>query len=188
MDILLIALVTFLTGIGYLLIKNGLLVSVTFDTEDVAAMNLAYKLHVGDYAKSAQSMDAVYRELQQQGVTDVTAFGLFYDNPQTTSRETLRSLTGCIIKNASDYEQIEHIKKSVLPASTSLVATFPYKSSFSIAIGAIKVYSALAKHRMQHGTPEVPVMEIYDMDNRQIIYVVLTGLEKAFLEDLVKVS
>lgn len=188
MDVLLIALVTFLTGIGYLLIKNGLLSSVTFETEEVAAMNLAYKLHVGNYAKSGQSMDAIYRELQQQGVTEVTGFGLYYDNPQTTTRENLRSLTGCIIKNASDYEQIEHIKKSALPASTSLVATFPYKSSFSIAVGAIKVYTALAKHRKLHATPEVPVMEIYDTENRQIIYVVLTGIDKAFLEDLVKAS
>ncbi len=186
MDILLIALITFLGGLGYLLFRHGLTQTVRFEREEVAAMNLAYRLHIGDYTQSGKSMDAVYRQLQEQNVHEVTGFGLYYDNPGTTPKEELRALTGCIIPDTSEFERIHDIKTTVLPASTALVATFPYKSNFSIAMGALKVYTALAKYRKLHETPEAPVMEIYDMKNSQIIYVVLTGLEKRLLEDMAK--
>jgi len=186
MDILLIATVTFFLGIGFLLVQNGLLRPIRFEEEEVAAMNLAYRLHVGDYSQSSLGMDAVYHQLTEQGISNVTGFGLYYDNPSTTPKEQLRSLVGCIIREDTDFETMEHIKKSHIPASTALVATFPYRNNFSIALGAIKVYTSLAKYRTANKIPETPVMEIYDMDNRQIIYVVMNGWERSFLEDLVK--
>lgn len=188
MDILLIALITFFAGLGYLLIKHGLTAKVSFEQQDTAAMNLAYRLHIGDYTKSGKSMDAVVRQLQEQGIENVTGFGLFYDNPGTTPKEELRSLTGCIVPERDDFERVKGVKTSVLPASSALVATFPYKSNFSVAIGALKVYTTLAKYRKLKNIPEVPIMEIYDMKNAQIIYVVLTGTEKRLLEDLAKGS
>ena len=188
MDILLIALITFFTGLGYLLFQHGLTVKIRFEPEEMAAMKLAFKLHIGDYAQSGRSMDEIYHLLREQEIDNLTGFGLYYDNPGTTPKEELRSLTGCIINDPSDFERIEGIKKAVLPASMALVATFPYKSNFSIALGAVKVYSSLAKYRTLHNIPEVPVMEIYDMKNARIIYVVLTHLEKTLLEDMVKAS
>ena len=186
MDVLLIALITFFAGMGYLLIKQGLTHNVAFEQERVESMNLAYKLHIGDYTQSGKSMDEIYHTLQEQDINDVTGFGLFYDNPGTTPKDALRSLTGCIVPDIDSFEHIQHIKTFILPASTALVATFPYKGNFSIAMGALKVYSTLAKYRKRHEIPEAPVMEIYDMKNKQIIYVVLTGFEKSFLEDMAK--
>jgi len=186
MDVLLIALITFFAGLGYLLVKHGLTYKVAFEREEMASMNLAYKLHIGDYTKSGKSMDEIYHALLAQDINDVTGFGLFYDNPGTTPKDQLRSLTGCIVPDTENFAHIQDMKTSVLPASTALVATFPYKSNFSIAMGALKVYTALAKYRKLNAIPEAPVMEIYDVKNGQIIYVVLTGLDKTFLEDMAK--
>ena len=188
MDVLLIALITFFAGLGYLLVKHGLTHKVVFETEEVTSMNLAYKLHIGDYTKSGQSMDAIYYKLQEQGIDDVTGFGLFYDNPGTTPKEELRSLTGCIVPDEENFRRVNDIKTFVLPTSTALVASFPYKSNFSIAMGALKVYTSLARYRKLNEIPEAPVMEIYDVKNSQILYVVLTGFERSFLEDMAKVS
>lgn len=186
MDVLLIALITFFTGLGYLLLKHGMMTKVRFEPQEVAGMHFAYTLHIGDYTKSGKSMDKVYHTLREQGIETVTGFGLFYDNPGTTPKAELRSLAGCIVPDTVQYEAAEGVKKSILPATDALVATFPYKSSFSIAMGALKVYTALAKYRKMHAIPEVPVMEIYDLPNGQIIYVVLTAIDKSVLEDMAK--
>lgn len=186
MDVLAVALITFFLGVLYLLFYNGLAVKVTFEEEEVRPMALAYKLAIGDYAKSSKGMEEIYRTLIAQGVQDLTGFGIYFDNPDTTPSGELRSLVGCIVKDEKDLGKIHNTKHATLPAASHFVAAFPYKGKFSIAMGALKIYSALAKYRNIHGTPEAPVMEIYDRDNGRIIYVVLTGLSRERLEDLVK--
>lgn len=188
MDILLIAALTFLGGLGFLLIQNGLLRPIRFETQEVAAMEIAYRLHVGDYAASSKSMDTVCRLLAEEGIENITEFGLFYDNPSTTPKEQLRSLVGCIIREGASSVTPEHIKRSHLPASVAPVAAFPYRNTFSIALGAVKVYTALAKYRTANAIPETPVMEIYDRQNGQILYVLMSGWERTVLEDLAKAA
>jgi len=52
-----------------------------------------------------------------------------------------------------------------------IVTEFPHKGNMSIIVSIMKVYPALNKYMEENGYEQnVPVMEIYDMPNKKILY------------------
>ena len=48
---------------------------------------------------------------------------------------------------------------------------FPFRNKFSIFVGIMRVYPAMESYLEQMGYEEAPVMEIYDVPNKKIIYI-----------------
>jgi len=129
----------------------------------------------GDYKQSATVMDKVYYALLNDYQIETTkGFGIYYDDPQTTAKEELRSEAGCILEeeHSEHYDDISNrFKMTSFPEDRYILAEFPYKTKASVMMSVFKVYPALNKYAKLKGwCIDTPVMEIYDLPNHKILY------------------
>ncbi len=154
---------------------SGFFSKVNITEKEVGPYMLVYQEHKGDYKKSAEVMDRIYDSLLNDGgIETYKGFGLYYDNPKTTPTENLRSDVGCILEE-TDYDAVDHLKEKYsireYPVTNAVVVEFPYRNTFSIFAGVMKVYPKLGKYRDLRGYKDVPVMEIYDIPAKRIMYI-----------------
>ena len=185
MEILTVALATFFTGIGFMIARNGFMAKVTFRQEETPQTHLVYRLHRGDYTQAAAQIKKIEKQLDEAGLSHGAGFGIFMDNPHETEKSTLRSLLGFLVTDTTATLP-EGLHYATLPVSDNVVTEFPYKGEFSIAMGALKVYTALGRYRKASGLDEAPVMEIYDKEAGLIRYLVLSGIPASFLDGMAK--
>ncbi|MCW5514759.1 GyrI-like domain-containing protein [Muriicola sp. Z0-33] len=135
---------------------------------------LVYQKMTGDYAQSPDVSDKVYNKLlREYNITTTRGFGIYYDHPKTTDKDSLRADVGCILE--SDFEKVEHLRADFevkeYPNDNYLVADFPFKGMPSVIFGIMKVYPALNTYVEENGyDPNTPVMEIWDLSNNKIEY------------------
>lgn len=136
---------------------------------------VVYESVTGDYGQTPQVTDRVYNTLLNEwGIETYRGFGIFYDNPQDTEKDKMRSDLGCMLENAPDSFLISQIETKFnikeLPEGKFLTTEFPYKGSLSIMFGIMRVYPAMNKYCIEHNIGDSPIMEIYDVPNGKIIY------------------
>ena len=136
---------------------------------------LIYKDVVGDYKESGKVMDEVYYSLlNDYKIETYKGFGIYRDNPKKISKNELRSEIGCILEK-DDSSKISILEKNfkvkILTDKKYITTSFPYKGSFSIFIGVLKVYPALNAFVEKNNYHEQgSVIEIYDRPNNTIFY------------------
>jgi DNA gyrase inhibitor GyrI len=136
---------------------------------------LVYKKVTGDYKQTGKAMDSIYYQLLNGEKTETfKGFGIYYDDPQKVEKSQLRSEAGCILEKV-DSTTVEYLSKKFnlkrFPEDQYIVAAFPYKGKFSVIFSIFKVYPALNKFAKEnHYSLDTPVMEIYDVPNKKIIY------------------
>ncbi len=185
MEILTVALATFFGGIAFVIARNGFMAKITFHPETTAPMHLVYRLHLGEYTKTSGQIKQLEKELDDAALPHGPAFGIFMDNPHTTETGAQRALVGRIVPEAPAALP-DGVAYVTFPASDNISTTFPYKGEFSIAMGAVKVYTALRTYRQKNSVDEAPVMEIYDKDAGVIRYLILTGIASNELDQWTK--
>jgi DNA gyrase inhibitor GyrI len=142
--------------------------------ETAAPVWLAYLPHKGSYMDIAPVVENVSAFLRDQHqINPELGFGIYFDDPKQTPKDQLRSIGGFLISE----EHAEFLKKrsdeiriASLPETRAVVALFPLRAKFSYAIGATRVYPALAKYLQKEGLNDGPVMEVYDEANQTIRY------------------
>ena len=147
---------------------------VNIQTINTGGEILVYENVTGSYNQSSKISNKVYHELLNNFKIKTTkGFGIYYDNPKNVDQNKLRSEVGCIIENI-DNDTLEKIKVNfqikTLPNENYLVSEFPFKGFISIMMGMIKVYPKMGKYISENGFEDGPIMEIYDVPNKKIIY------------------
>jgi hypothetical protein len=145
--------------------------------EATGGETLVYEPVIGDYKQTGTITNKVYYALLNiDGIETFKGFAIFYDNPKKIAKSQLRSDVGCILQDA-DVAKIDSqkllSKYSIKQCEHKeyLVTQFPYRGIPSIVLGLIKVYPALSKFAEQSGfEADSPVMEIYDVPNKVIVY------------------
>lgn len=168
----------------------GFFAQVTIVEKEIGDFWLLYEKHVGDYKETGQVMDRIYsRLLGEDAIAPSRGFGLYFDDPKKVEKKHLRSIAGCIL-GGQDEGKINYLKTNYqvkkYPASTSVVAEFPFKGTPSILMGVIKVYPKLTEYMAQHNYPPVPIMEIYDTPNEKISYIASVNLDGQVFDDLLE--
>ncbi|ULQ58893.1 GyrI-like domain-containing protein [Brucepastera parasyntrophica] len=147
---------------------------ITIRTLNQGGEILVYENVTGPYSQSAKVSDRIYYDLlDNDGIETTKGFGIYYDNPKNTAQDKLRSEVGCIIENADNTvtEKLrEKYQVKQLPVENCAVAEFPLRGSFSIMMGIMRVYPAIEKYMREHKYNDGPVMEIYDVPEKKIIY------------------
>lgn len=143
---------------------------------------IAYEDMTGDYSQTPVVSDRVYNSLLNDFKTETfRGIGIFYDNPQTTEVSKLRSEIGCILENPDStlLTSVESkFKIKAIPEGDYITIEFPYKGMMSIMVGIMKVYPALNDYIKQNGySYKSPVIEIYDVPNEKIIYMIKANKE-----------
>lgn len=147
---------------------------IKIKAETTGGETIVYKKVRGDYKQTSSATNEVYDYLLTTlKIQTYKGIGIFYDNPKNVKKEELRSEAGCIIE-PSDMNKLEaapckyEIKQ--LPQSRSIVVEFPYKGSLSVLIGLVRVHPKLEKYIRTNHLPDAPIVEIYDVPGKKIIY------------------
>jgi len=168
----LIVIAVLVIGILVFLFNNGLFVRPKIESKVVGPFRLVYNQHIGEYKGTKGVMDKIYEDLLKIEISTTKGFGIYFDNPQTTPKEELRSYAGCIVE-VGDYGKLslENKPGEVMdfPKQECFVTEFPFKGPFSVLMGIIKVYPELKKYA--EGNMDLPTMEVYDVPNKKIMYV-----------------
>lgn len=153
--------------------QAGVFDSVRFFEESRGPYNLVYKEFKGSYSAVGYRIKDVYQYVTTKKGIDVVdgGFAVFYDNPQKTKSDSLRSICGVftdsLISTDAPY------KAAVYGKSYCIVGKFPLRSYFSYMSGINKFYPSLEKYAKQKKTNiSGPVMEVIDTKNKSIIYIV----------------
>ena len=165
----------------------GLFAEIEISEEKAGPYFLAYDTSIGPYKKSADVMDRIYNTLLgEKGVSATRGFGLYYDEPGSVPDEKLRSIAGCIVEKESQNKlqaPSPKFRTAFIKESGSIVVRFPYKGKISVLLGVFRVYPVLDRYITEKGLSSGPVMEIYDIKNGIISYVV-PGVDRSLLEEL----
>lgn len=167
----------------------GLFSDIKISEEKAGPYFLAYDSSIGPYKKSADVMDRIYNTLLgEKGVSATKGFGLYYDKPGTIPDDKLRCIAGCIVEK--EYQNklqspSPKFRTASIDESNAIVARFPYRGQVSVLIGVFRVYPELGRYISEKGLSAGPVMEIYDIKNGMISYVV-PGVERSLLEGLLQ--
>jgi len=166
--------VLLLLFVGYM----GYFSSYDVEEKEMGPYTVAYQEHTGPYTQVGSTMDRVYQALLSEGITNQLGFGLYLDNPAIVDKSKLRSEVGSII-SGDDIQKLstttENYMVKTFPQAKSVVAEFPYKNMLSYMMAPMKMYSVLEDYMLENNiewTENMPAIEIYDMENSKIIFVV----------------
>jgi len=148
--------------------------TITFKEEEQGGETIVYEEMIGDYRQTPKVQDKIYYSLLNNDKIETTkGFGIYYDNPKEVEKIKLRSEIGCIVEGL-DSETVAKLaqkyKIKTLPKTLCIVTEFPFKGMLSVFVGIMKVYPAFEKYCKQNGLSDSPMMEIYDVPNKNIVY------------------
>ena len=99
-------------------------------------------------------------------------FGIYLDDPAEVPQDSLRCRAGCLTDTLL-HDPEPPLRSGVEPERPAVVATFPLRSPFSYMTGVLKAYPALERYLAEEGLEaNGPVMEVYDLEKREIRYLV----------------
>lgn len=181
-------IIVIVLGFSYYL---GAFKSVEIVEGEVEPMIIMYKPVVGEYSQSADVMDEMYYKLEEFGVSPTQGVGIYFDNPQMVETEKLRSVVGNIITEDmyatlrdSNADVLNEYEIAVLGNRDAYLAEFPFRNQFSVIVAIMKVYPEINELFVEEKFT-APIMEIYDMENRVIRYVVVKKYE-SYLGDILE--
>ena len=148
--------------------------TITFKEEEQGGETIVYEEMIGDYRQTPKVQDKIYYSLLNNDKIETTkGFGIYYDNPKEVEKIKLRSEIGCIVEGL-DSETVAKLaqkyKIKTLSKTRCIVTEFPFKGMLSVFVGIMKVYPAFEKYCKQNGLSDSPMMEIYDVPNKNIVY------------------
>jgi len=171
-----IIIATIILGLIALLVAlslAGMFDQPEFTERSVGPYTLVFKKIDGEYQQTGLFIESMKTWLSQQGINSQMSFAMFFDNPQKTESKNLRFIAGHILSD-KDADKLDVVSKQYLvkifPRQKCLVGIFPYRSPLSILFGLMKVYPELELLREEKGYANHPIMEIYDKQEKQTVY------------------
>ncbi len=170
-SVVILGLLSFLAYLGFF--KRPVIT-----TKVVGPYKIIYKDHVGPYQETGKIQDDIYEYLiKEHNLETYKGIGVYYDNPKKVPAEKLRSKAGCIIE-PKDMDQNIRLtgtyKVMTIAGQPMIYAEFPFKSKLSIMVGIMKVYPLLESYCEQKDLKFRESMEIYDIPNKKIVYLMPT--------------
>lgn len=182
--ILSVALIA-LVAIVAILSWYGLFAKVTRTSRTFSSMRFVFQKHRGNYREIGPIMDAVYEHLKAQGMPTTLGAGIYFDNPREVSVEDLRSLGGCILPQGAPSPTLTPgTFIATLPEVESTLFAFPYKGKLSAILGMLKVYPKISAWFEAHPQLEGPILEIYDVPEKRILYIPARAFGEGVVEKL----
>ena len=170
--LLCVAVLVVLLTVGYAYF--GGFKTIIFKEEIQGGETIVYEEMIGDYSQTPKVQDKIYHALLTDEKIETTkGIGIYYDNPKQVEKSKMRSEIGCIVEGLDSTaiaKLSEKYKVKTLPKSKCIVTEFPHKGMMSVFVGIMKVYPAFEKYCKQNGAGNNPMLEIYDIPNKKIVY------------------
>lgn len=152
---------------AYYLIRSGCLhnVKIWIGRPDFYELQIAYKVYKGSYMKSGEPFGMITKLLP-----NLPCINAYYDDPQKVPDEECRYICGVILSEGLDKTPDLHtlrrakefgFKFQTFPRVDRVMKTcFPFTTSISPVVGAMKVYPRLAKFVKESEIHAYPYLEI----------------------------
>lgn len=179
MKIAIVSLLVILLLVVVFLAYMEMFSKVSIVEKKMGPYTYAFVSHTGAYSGVGKPMMELYEKMTEAGFSSVDGIGIYYDDPNKTPKENLRSDVGSIIRS-EDAEKIEvnrdKFNFATLEEREYIVTEFPLKNKMSFMFGPMKVYPAFAKY-LKNKNISVPNkgIEYYDMSNNKIIFMMETN-------------
>lgn len=138
---------------------------------------IVYKEMKGSYRNTPNSMNEVYYSLLSGfHIPTTKGIAIYYDVPGSVSDEKLRSDIGCVIDDSTpiDNEKMSLIKTMwhvrVMPVTHAVTVRAPYRGKLSVIVNMMRVYPRIERYFSEKSYKKGPLIEIYDMNKKEIIY------------------
>lgn len=153
---------TLILGTGYLLIRNGVFLPVTFEVRTEGPLILFGTDHVGPYHQVLPTLQTVEAYSRGAELPCVTTFGEYLDDPNVIEAARLKAFVGCVIPQTPTRPFPATMRISMRPARRYAIGTF----RGSPALGPYKAYGKAQDFMAKEGlTPDGPVIEMYRMED-----------------------
>lgn len=146
---------------------TGAFKDVTIETKELGPFYLYAQPHRGAYHKIVKQLEALEKLAAQEGISCLTTFGRFYDNPESVDEDRLKSDVGCL------YEQqkpqltetfLKEVTEQQIPAQLFVEGTFDGAPS----IGPFKAYPKIKEYILEKGLVETGApIEIYELSEQK---------------------
>lgn len=167
LTILLFALII---GIVSFLFYHQMFKKVEIRTISFQPFGFLYKSHIGNYRHNAQILIEVADYVKKSGITAVSAVTIYYQNADKLKKKQMISDVGFMVAETNYTNLPEGVEVKIIQNNHYLATSFVYKSRFSILLGAMRIYPAFRKELKSQNLAEREIIEIYDMRNKIIVY------------------
>ena len=118
-----------------------------------------YKPFIGPYEEVGPLFQEVHEIFEKKSIEIESMAGIYYDDPKTVEKSSLRSEIGAILNKADAQKHLNKLLQrglqfKTLPRQNYISTEFPYRNMISIYIGLSKAYPALTKYAHEKGHPE----------------------------------
>lgn len=141
-----------------------------------AASDIYYMAYQGPYGSLGKVWAGFAAQIEEAGLPECDALGLYLDPPETPPEET-RSVLACHMDRLTAQERqvaAEKFAVFTLPRMEVLYADFPFRNDLSYIVGPVKVYPVLSASLEKSGiTPPLTIEEYGPETGRETLRFVL---------------
>jgi len=168
--IFLVLVVALLAFLAYL----GVFSTPKVTEQQVGPYTLVYEDYIGPYSNTGQVLSKVYNALKKDGIVTLKGFGIYLNDPKTTTPDKLRSQIGCVLEE-NDLGRARVLRKKykimTWKKTNCLVAEFPIRNNLSYMIGPLKVYPVMNKAMQAKGAKLEACLELYDLPAQKTLFI-----------------
>ncbi|MBI4947542.1 MAG: GyrI-like domain-containing protein [Bacteroidetes bacterium] len=160
---------------------SGAFTSVNVEETLAGGYKVAGLEFTGSYSKAGEYIEKVDKKLKKLGFNCSKGFGIYYDDPKTTSQEKCRGFVGNILEE-KDLNKLLEIKSiglkiDSIPKSKAVAVQFKANTFLSYAIGPMKTYPVISKYINENKYKVLYSLEVYDMPKKRITYMMLISAQ-----------
>lgn len=156
----------------------GIFDSVHLSEKVDGPYNMVYRARTGSYSAVSFMTNDVYKYVKtKKKIAPSKLFSVYYDNPEKTTADSLRSIAGVIVDSAISVE--DPYKYGTMQKIECIVSTFPNRSMFSHMSGMYKFYQAIEKLSVEKKKQiKGPVVEIYQPKSKYLTFIAPLNQDK----------
>jgi len=171
--LLIVVLVIVLLFVGFLAYM-GYFSTPKVTEQKIGPYTLVYEEYVGPYSNTGKVLTKVYNALKADKIETTKGFGIYLNDPKSTTPDKLHSLVGCVLEKKDEKKAWQLRKKYKVmtwKAKNCLVTEFPIKNDLSYMIGPMKAYPELNKAMQDKKVKLGACMELYDLPAKKTLFI-----------------
>lgn len=156
----------------------GVFTNYSINEMEVGPYSGLYDNVYGNHADASDVRNEIYQELKRDKIKITSVFGIYYKEPETTPKGDLMGYAGCIVAHDDSIYLSEFrypYKHMQMAVKKRIVVDIRYENNLTQLAGMLRIHPAMRKYARLKGYPVEPIMEIYDLPNQRIRYIMPIG-------------
>lgn len=157
---------------------SGLFTKAAVEIKQIDSFIVAYENHLGEYNETTMIQEQIADQLWETGIDNYFSFSIFFDDPETTNPDEMRSMIGRVIAKVHEDKIISHTDDFLVHQfsfNKAAVVELPLNNIFSLYASIYKAYPLLQQYAAEHNIADKPFIEIYNIPGKIQVILPLEG-------------